>query len=71
MRMTYDATADAAYLYLVDEIAPGAAVETRLADVPLKDSVFAFDFDVDGKLLGIEILGALRVLPAETLRRAE
>jgi len=71
MKLTYDPTADAAYLYVVDKIAPGAAVETRLPDVPLKDSIFAFDFDVNGCLLGIEILGASRVLSPETLRRAQ
>jgi uncharacterized protein YuzE len=69
--LTYDADADAAYVYLVDSIAPDGIAETRSSMLDLDRAFIAFDFDSDGKVLGIEILGASRVLPQETLRAAD
>ena len=71
MRLTYDPVADAAYVYLVDAIAPGGVAQTRASMLDLDRAFIAFDFDVDGKVLGLEILGASRVLSAETLQSAE
>ena len=50
MRITYDAVADAAYIYLADKIQPP---ETRQVD----EDIY-LDFDEHGKLVGIEVLDA-------------
>jgi uncharacterized protein YuzE len=61
MRVTYDPTADAAYVYLVD-IGPGEAISQE--QVTLRSgAVLTLDFDRDGHLLGLEILGADTLLP--------
>jgi uncharacterized protein YuzE len=71
VRVTHDAEADAAYVYLVDEIARGEVADSRVADIPLDRAALTVDFDADGRVLGIEVLGASRVLRPETLQAAE
>ena len=71
MRLTYDSDADAAYLHLVDSIAPGGVAQTRPAMLDFDRAFIAFDFDSEGKVLGIEILGASRVLSEEALGAAD
>ena len=66
MRVTYDRQADAAYVYLVDHVAPGEACSQQCVSRDI-----TLDFDKAGKLLGIEILSARRVLRATALLRAE
>jgi uncharacterized protein YuzE len=57
MKLTYDAEANAAYLSVNPEgTRPGESVR-RDTHGP-----FVFDYDADGKLLGIEVLGARTVL---------
>ena len=70
--MTHDGDADAAYIYLVDRIGRGEVARTSVAGhgSPVLDSV-NLDFDADGRLLGIEVLGAGRALREETLQGAE
>jgi uncharacterized protein YuzE len=62
MRITYDRTVDAAKIYLV-EIENGAAVTQKC--LPLENGEIILDFDKDGYLLGIEILGADSILKPE------
>ncbi len=68
VRVTYDGLADAAYVYLVaigpGEVATTVAGEGDAASVNL-------DFDRDGRLLGIEVLGASRWLPGDVIEQAE
>lgn len=71
MRMTYDAEADAAFLYIVDPIGPGEAVESHMVDVALNGAAVIASFDSGRRLLGIEVLGASRALRAESLAQAE
>jgi uncharacterized protein YuzE len=71
VRVTYDAEADAAYVYLVDEIARGDVAETQVADIPLDQAALTVDFDADGRVLGIEVLGASPVLRPETMQAVE
>lgn len=68
MRLTYDDVADAAYVYLVDAIAPGGVARTAASMIELDMAFIAFDFNSDGKVLGLEILGASRLLADETLK---
>lgn len=69
MEITYDRVADAAYIRLVD-IAPGEAVVQEV--VPGEDgrSEIMLDFDRNGFLLGVEILGAEAILREELLAEA-
>lgn len=67
MRLTYDPAANAAYLYIVDPIEPGAAVTQEVAE----DSGVILDFDAEGRLLGIEFLSPDTQLRPETLRQAK
>ena len=71
MRMTYDEVADAAYVYLAESIAPGEVAKTRPSMLEFDRAFIAFDFDSDGKVLGIEILGASRLVNEDVLRTAE
>jgi len=71
MRATYDRTVDAAMIYLRD-IEPLGAKHT----VPVWAEAGAagdviLDFDGEGRLIGIEVLNASRVLPREVLAAAE
>jgi len=65
MRFEYDKEADAAYIYLEDSIAEREAKKT----IELNDNVIV-DFDKDGKLLGIEILSASKLLNKKSLLEA-
>nr|WP_201470733.1 DUF2283 domain-containing protein [Microbacterium hydrocarbonoxydans] len=65
----YDPEVDAAYATIGRPIRPGEA--SRQVPVPLPEGLageLIVDFDRDGHLLGIEILGASMLLRAEDLR---
>ena len=62
MKITYDKEADAAYIYLEFPVKDGAAKKT----VKFNDNII-LDFDKKGKLLGIEILDASRVMNKKVL----
>ncbi len=71
MRITYDASVDAAYIYVVDRIGAGAVHKTYPCEPDGVTGSINLDFDASGHLLGIEILGAKSVLPAEVLMKAD
>lgn len=72
MRMTYDPDVKAAYIYLVDTIAEGESVITQHSIFTRgKQSELILDFDVNGHLLGIEILDADRIIRPELLKAAD
>jgi uncharacterized protein YuzE len=71
MRVTYDSEVDAAYIYLVDLIPPGAAKKTYTCDATEVNGMINLDFDASGRLLGIEVLDAREKLPPELLDEAE
>jgi len=66
MKFEYDKEADAAYIYLEDSMAKGEAEKT----IELNDNII-LDFDKNGKLLGIEILSASKVLHQKSLLGAQ
>jgi uncharacterized protein YuzE len=70
MRVTYDPAADAAYIY-VTEIRDGGVAVSRLVDQAMDGASVHVDFDHQNRLIGVEVLGASRGLPAETLEGAE
>ncbi len=63
-KMSYDKEADAAYIYLA-EVKAKSVKKT----VPLNEHIMV-DLDRNGKILGIEILDASKMLKRESLAKA-
>lgn len=71
MDITHDAEVDAAYITLGRPIGPGeAARQIHSIRAPGGAGEIILDFDADGRLLGIEVLGAAAVLRPELLAGA-
>ena len=66
LQLEYNKSADAAYLYLKYPVKGGEAKST----VQLKPHI-TLDFDKKGKLLGVEILDASKVLNKTMLSEAQ
>jgi uncharacterized protein YuzE len=70
MKIKYDKSADAAYLYLKDSIGVGEVAKTYCCDPVEVQGQINIDFDADGRLVGIEILDASTRLPPEIFESA-
>ena len=68
MRITYDRSTDAAYIYLVPMIDPGGVKKTYSCDPAEVNAEINLDFDGSGRLIGIEVLDASRKLPRDLLK---
>ena len=68
MRLEYDAGIDSAYLFLVDKILPGGAATTLNIDPSEINGHVNIDLDSAGRIIGIEVLDASRLLPAEFMQ---
>ena len=66
MHATYDKEADAAYLYVEYPVTRGQVKKSVALDQHI-----ILDFDVNQKLLGIEILDASKVLSKKVLLEAK
>lgn len=62
MKTTYSKNADAVYIYLTD-ILPGSVDKTYPCDPIEVNGEINLDFDKDGKLIGIEVMDAIKKLP--------
>jgi len=71
MKITYDYSVDAAYIYLVYPIVERQIEKTYTCDPTEVGGQINLDFDVSGRLLGIEVLSASNKLPSELLEMAE
>ncbi len=71
MKITYDPSTDAAYIYLVPKIETGGVNATYCCDPLEINGQINLDFDASGRLVGIEVLGASRKLPADLLKQAK
>jgi uncharacterized protein YuzE len=71
MRISYDPEVDAAYITVVDQIGNGEAVKQVIVPREETEAEFILDFDSEGSLLGIEVLGARFGLRPETIARAD
>lgn len=71
MRVEHDRENDVAYVYLVEEIAPGEAKTQILVEDPELRGEVILDLDEHGRLLGIEVIGASAILSPETLTGSE
>ena len=69
MWIEYDTEANAAYVHLETDTLDGAAVENVVIERPGHGDV-VLDFDADGRLLGVEVIGATELLRAATLEAA-
>lgn len=69
LKTTYDRAADAAYIEFVD-ITPGEATVQQEVSIGNTESTIVLDFDHNGFLLGVEILGASSILRKELLAEA-
>ena len=63
MKITYDKAADAAYVYLTNGVEAGGIAKTYCCDPVEVNGEINLDFDKHGKLVGIEVLGASKLLP--------
>lgn len=70
VRLTYDPEADAAFIYLT-EIEPGGAVSGSVLNREMDNAAVIGVFNQADHLVGIEVLGASRVLPSEVLETGE
>ena len=71
MKISYDRSADAAYIYLVNQIGSGEVKNQYHCDVKKVKGIINLDFDSEGRLLGIEVLDASRFMSRESLDGAE
>lgn len=71
MRITYSPSVDAAYIYLQDLIKPCEAKKTYTCNANAVNGMINLDFDSEGRLLGIEVLDASRLLSDAILRHAD
>lgn len=71
MKVTYDASADAAYISLVDEIDAGEVDRTYLCDPMEVGGMVNIDLDRHGQILGIEVLTASALLASDLLNSAQ
>jgi uncharacterized protein YuzE len=72
MKITYDKSVDAAYIYLggEGENKPGWVKKTYSCDPQEAGGMINLDFDSEGRLGGIEILDASKKLSKEVLDSA-
>lgn len=66
IRVDYDESANAAYIELTD-IAPGDSAQMYACDPGAVGGMINLDFNSEGRLIGIEVLDARRMLPPELL----
>jgi uncharacterized protein YuzE len=69
MKITYDRSVNAAYIYLA--VNQGQVEKTYTCDPIEVGGQINLDFDVSGRLFGIEVLDASHKLPRELLETAE
>ncbi|GGN56848.1 hypothetical protein GCM10011579_018430 [Streptomyces albiflavescens] len=71
VRVTYDKTVDAAYVYLTEPQTHVKSAHMYPCDPVDVDAMINLDFDEQGRLIGIEVLAASSKLPKYLLQTAE
>lgn len=71
MRITYDPDVNAAYIYLSRDRYAGVAAKTYPCDPIEVGGMINLDFDDDGRLIGVEVMDANKMLAPEILAEAE
>jgi uncharacterized protein YuzE len=67
MKVTYDRSTDAAYIYMNGDIEAGGVAKTYCCDPLEVNGQINLDFDHENRLVGIEVLGASKRLPLTIL----
>lgn len=67
LRVTYDSEANAAYIYFVPEIKFGGVARTVPVDGGEHPWMVNLDVDSEGRILGLEVLDARRIMPKSLL----
>jgi uncharacterized protein YuzE len=68
LHVTLDGEGDSAYVYLAERINAGEAVEQVVLDDDRVDGMVVLDLDANGRILGMEVVGASGLLPASLLQ---
>ena len=68
MLVSFQREDDASYVQIAGAVEDGAAVTQVAVDLDAPVDLI-LDFDVDGRLLGFEVLGASTLLPLDLLAR--
>ncbi|MFF1877128.1 DUF2283 domain-containing protein [Leifsonia sp. NPDC058230] len=71
MRLIYDAELDVAYLRVDDDAQTALPAHSGEAATPAGGAYVSAEYDADGYFVGVEILGAHRVLSPAVLADAE
>jgi uncharacterized protein YuzE len=71
VKVTYDKSVNAAYIYFTDPQVNARSVHTYPCDPIDVDGMINLDFDEQGRLIGIEVLAATSKLPQYVLQAAE
>ena len=71
VRVTYDKTVDAAYVYLTDRQVRARSAHMYPCDPVEVGGMINLDFDGQRRLIGIEVLAASSKLPEYLLKSAE
>ena len=69
IEITFDPEADAAYILLKDRREKRFAQRTRFCNIELRDAAINVNFDADGHINGIELLGGRQLLPPSLIHR--
>ncbi|GAB2968374.1 DUF2283 domain-containing protein [Frigoribacterium salinisoli] len=69
MKITYDTDANAAYIQIVGSVGAGEATQQiHSIETPGGKGEIILDFDMDGRLLGLELLNAREILPERVIQ---
>lgn len=71
VELIHDSDADAAKINFGGAIQRGRVMKSHVCDIELANCSVVLDFDAEDHLVGIEILGASRLLPEQMLREAD
>jgi uncharacterized protein YuzE len=71
VELIHDPEADAAKINFGGVIQAGRVKKSHVCDIELADCSVVLDFDAEDHLVGIEILGASRLLPQQIFREAD
>ena len=71
VRITYDRHTDAATIHLVDDIGPGGAPRSMMCDLEIQEGAVILLLSESEQLVGLEVLGASKLLPRQLLDEAK
>jgi uncharacterized protein YuzE len=70
VKVTYDPSADAAYIYFADSLLPSDVTNTYICGPAELGTMVNLDIDGEGRIVGVEVLSASAHLPKAILQEA-